>query len=148
MPAEPTLTGLARLRARRAQLDAEELELLTAARAAGATWAQIAAALGVATRQAAEQRHARLLRATRHHDGDTPPVTELRAAAAGLRAALAGTGPALTLATLDAAATAPPGALYSLAAHVAADLTAADLTAAPAATRSAAARFTAAALTR
>ena len=146
MPPESALAGLARIGALRDQLDAEELDLLTAARAAGATWAQIAAALGLATRQAAEQRHARLLR--RRHSGDTPPVAALRAAAAELRAALADSGPALTLATLDAAATAPPGALFALAAHVAADLAAADLEAAPEPVQSAAARFTTAALTR
>lgn len=58
-------TALARLRAlrrRRRRLDAEERDLITTARAAGASWQDIAAALGIQSRQGAEQRYRRLNR--------------------------------------------------------------------------------------
>jgi hypothetical protein len=54
------LTALAVLRQVREQLAAWEPELIDAARANGASWAQLAPALGVASRQAAERRALRL----------------------------------------------------------------------------------------
>lgn len=54
------LTALALLRRVREQLAAWEPELIDAARANGASWAQLAPALGVASRQAAERRALRL----------------------------------------------------------------------------------------
>jgi hypothetical protein len=54
------LTALALLRQVREQLAAWEPELIDAARATGASWAQLAPALGVASRQAAERRALRL----------------------------------------------------------------------------------------
>jgi len=61
-PVGTTLEALVALRALRHQLDEWEPQLVAAARAAGASWAQIAPALGVASRQAAERRFLRLHR--------------------------------------------------------------------------------------
>src|SRR3954454_8557222 len=54
------LTALAGLRLLREELAGWEPELITAARAAGASWVALAPALGVASRQAAERRYLRL----------------------------------------------------------------------------------------
>jgi hypothetical protein len=54
------LAALAGLRLLREELAAWEPELITAARAAGASWVSLAPALGVASRQAAERRYLRL----------------------------------------------------------------------------------------
>lgn len=54
------LTALALLREMRGQLAGWEPELIDAARASGASWAQLAPVLGVASRQAAERRALRL----------------------------------------------------------------------------------------
>ncbi|HWG27159.1 HSP18 transcriptional regulator [Actinospica sp.] len=54
------LAALAQLRAVRENLAAWEPELIDAARAHGASWAQLAPALGLASRQAAERRALRL----------------------------------------------------------------------------------------
>ncbi|MFD2473371.1 HSP18 transcriptional regulator [Amycolatopsis silviterrae] len=59
-PADRSLAALSALRALRDQLGAWEPELITAARTAGASWAVLAPALGVASRQAAERRYLRL----------------------------------------------------------------------------------------
>src|SRR3954454_3421946 len=57
---EQLLAALAVLRLLREELAAWEPELITAARAAGASWVALAPALGVASRQAAERRYLRL----------------------------------------------------------------------------------------
>lgn len=54
------LEALARIRELREQLTAYEPQLIEAARRRGASWAQLASALGVASRQAAERRYLRL----------------------------------------------------------------------------------------
>ena len=54
------LSALAGLRLLRDELAGWEPELITAARAAGASWVALAPALGVASRQAAERRYLRL----------------------------------------------------------------------------------------
>lgn len=54
------LEALALLRELREQIAEWEPELITAARAAGASWVQLAPALGVTSRQAAERRYLRL----------------------------------------------------------------------------------------
>jgi hypothetical protein len=54
------LSALAGLRVLREELASWEPELITAARAAGASWVALAPALGVASRQAAERRYLRL----------------------------------------------------------------------------------------
>jgi hypothetical protein len=57
---EDLLEGLVRLRALRDRLTDWEPRLIDAARAAGISWTQLAPALGVASRQAAERRYLRL----------------------------------------------------------------------------------------
>src|SRR5579859_5313903 len=54
------LVALALLRELRAQIAAWEPDLIDAARNRGASWAELAPALGVASRQAAERRYLRL----------------------------------------------------------------------------------------
>jgi hypothetical protein len=56
------LSALTALRELRDHLDALEPELIAAARADGASWADLAPVLGVASRQAAERRYLRLRR--------------------------------------------------------------------------------------
>ncbi|MEV6318327.1 type III effector protein [Streptomyces sp. NPDC051776] len=58
--AEQALASLALLRDVRERLAAWETGLIEAARTAGASWAQLAQPLGVASRQAAERRYLRL----------------------------------------------------------------------------------------
>ncbi|WP_406630852.1 HSP18 transcriptional regulator [Amycolatopsis sp. WGS_07] len=60
VPADRSLAALSALRTLRDQLGAWEPELIAAARTAGASWAALAPALGVASRQAAERRYLRL----------------------------------------------------------------------------------------
>ena len=67
LPPEATLDALVVLRALRRRLDEWEPELVAAAREAGVSWARIAPALGVASRQAAERRFLRL-----HRDAAEP----------------------------------------------------------------------------
>jgi hypothetical protein len=57
---EQLVTALTGLRLLRDELAGWEPELITAARAAGASWVTLAPALGVASRQAAERRYLRL----------------------------------------------------------------------------------------
>jgi hypothetical protein len=59
-PVAEALAALVSVRELRARLDAWEPRLIAAARRGGATWAEIAPALGVASRQAAERRFLRL----------------------------------------------------------------------------------------
>lgn len=59
-PADQVLAALEVLRHLREELATWEPELITAARAAGASWVELAPALGVASRQAAERRYLRL----------------------------------------------------------------------------------------
>jgi hypothetical protein len=56
------LAGLAAARAAAACIERAELDLIQAARNGGATWQQIAAALGIKTRTGAQKRHADLSR--------------------------------------------------------------------------------------
>jgi hypothetical protein len=62
--ADPTvaLAGLAAARAAAAYIERAERDLIQAARHGGATWQQIAAALGIKTRTGAQKRHADLSR--------------------------------------------------------------------------------------
>jgi hypothetical protein len=66
------LAALATLRHLRDQLDEWEPFLISAARAGGASWADLAPALGVASRQAAERRYLRL----RRSDQDAADATQ------------------------------------------------------------------------
>ncbi|WBB80636.1 hypothetical protein O7606_04385 [Micromonospora sp. WMMD882] len=126
---------LAELRVARARLDERELELIDRARHAGATWAQLAAALGLTSRQAAEQRRQRLVaaRLTRWDQLDrawSPQLTALRSALTELGRwmsadrAWARRFPhaALVRDTTAIAVDAAPGPLHTLATQVVADL--------------------------
>ncbi|PZG24158.1 hypothetical protein C1I95_01210 [Micromonospora craterilacus] len=132
-----TLGRLAGIPAARDELDENELDLIDRARQAGATWSQVADALGLGSRQAAEQRRQRLAAARRSRRTESDrhwpaEVARLRARLAALqqwidadrrwdtrfpRAALIRRTTALAL-------EAAPGGLYDLAGHVAADLAA------------------------
>jgi hypothetical protein len=109
----------------RAQLDARELALIDGARRAGAPWSEIAAALGLSSRQAAEQRRLRLSSAAIRPAGPEEfgeRIADLRAAAADLHRRIGAdrrwdrrfTRAALVRDTLATAAEAPAGALFSL----------------------------------
>jgi len=135
--ASEILTELARLRDRRAELDLAERALIESAREAGASWAQIASALGLASRQAAEQRLLRL------SAGDTRDPVQARVSRARQRIVDNPFGPVIAdlrwaasaahhqIATIDGwdavhpraslvrialelAVSAPPGGLYEL----------------------------------
>jgi hypothetical protein len=146
----PALDALPLLRAIRDRIDATERALIESTRTGGASWATIAGALGLGTRQAAEQRFLRLTgeqsrdvaptrtlrqrqRSVDTHHG--PAITHLRATARTLLrrieadAAWDDRFPRATLArdTLKMAADAPPGALFALATSVIDDLAQATL---------------------
>jgi hypothetical protein len=141
----PEVAHLAEIREVRARLDEQELELIDRARHDGATWAQIAAALGLASRQAAEQRRQRLAAASRsrRHDLDltySPRIAALRTAVAELQRWIDADRrwearfprAALVRRTAAAALDAAPGSLYALASHIATDLADAGLERLPA----------------
>lgn len=65
---QQALAALAEIPALRRDLDAQERERIAAARAAGAPWDRIASALGIRSRQGAEQRYARLTEATKQKE--------------------------------------------------------------------------------
>ena len=125
------LSDLRAVPAARARLDADELVLIDKARRAGATWADIAAALGLASRQAAEQRRLRLATAAlpRQQDLDEA-VAALRAAAVELHRRVGAdrrwdgrfVRARLVRETLDAAVAAPSGPMFSLVNDVVGDL--------------------------
>ncbi|NJP34337.1 hypothetical protein [Micromonospora thermarum] len=151
------LDQLAEVTAARARLDEQELTLIDRARQAGATWAQIAAALGLASRQAAEQRRQRLATAARARRVAAdrpfgPQLTALRAAVAELDRWIAADRrwderfprAPLVRRTVTAALDAPPGPLHSLARHVVADVDTAGPDRVPARARTVAAAIGAA----
>ncbi|MFF0154423.1 hypothetical protein [Micromonospora sp. NPDC005203] len=129
------LAQLADVQVARAHLDERELDLIDRARHDGATWAQVAQALGLGSRQAAEQRRQRLVVARRsrqkHRDlGYPAQIAALRAAVAELERWIAADRrwnarfrrAALVRSTVDAALDAAPGSLYALAPPLVADL--------------------------
>ncbi len=140
------LAALSTVPERRAELDDVERTLIDAARDSGASWTQIAAALGLRSRQAAEQRRLRLgapgsrrdpaaarERRQRQRVGDAAAgeqIVALRAAVRDLAAGIDRTpgwddqGPRARLArrTLSIALDADPGALVDLTRHVVDDL--------------------------
>lgn len=67
------LDELRRIPVRHAAADQAELALIQAARSAGLSWSQVADALRLATRQAAEQRQRRLLQRVRSEVADADP---------------------------------------------------------------------------
>jgi hypothetical protein len=144
---DDVMHALARLGHVRNDIDRIERELIGAARDLHVTWPDIAAALGLGSRQAAEQRWLRLRGATsrdprRVRTGQREQrivdaihgeeLSRLRAAAVEVHRRIeADHGwddrhdrAALARATLAAATTAPPGALYSLCANALDDLAA------------------------
>ncbi|MEV6300997.1 hypothetical protein AB0M02_16435 [Actinoplanes sp. NPDC051861] len=130
------LTELREIPAQRARLDAAELELIDRARRAGATWPEIAEALGLASRQAAEQRRSRLARAVPTLDqGYGEAVPYLRESAADLHRRIAAdrrwdrrfARAALVRETLRSATEAPAGGLFDLVAAALSDLSGADV---------------------
>ncbi|GIJ79574.1 hypothetical protein SAMN05443287_10491 [Micromonospora phaseoli] len=119
----------------RDQLDDTELDLIDRARQAGATWAQVADALGLGSRQAAEQRSQRLaaVRRARRSAADRhwpAEIAALRELLGELRRWIdadrrwEGRFPRATLAdrTTTLALDAEPGGLYDLARRICVDL--------------------------
>ncbi|WP_203709782.1 type III effector protein, partial [Actinoplanes digitatis] len=82
------LTALIALRHLRDRLDVCEPQLIAAARAAGASWAELAPAMGVTSRQAAERRYLRIRRSEQDDATTTADqrVTAERDRRAGARA--------------------------------------------------------------
>lgn len=72
LPVDRILAALTELHRLRASLDRWEPQLIATAREGGASWAQLAGALGVASRQAAERRYLRL------HQPDQEPAGATR----------------------------------------------------------------------
>lgn len=151
------LVELAGLGDARSSLDERELDLIDRARHAGATWAEIATALGLGSRQAAEQRRQRLAAARRSRRQEldrrySARIAALRTAVADLqrwidtdrawdsRFARA----ALVRDTAEHARDAAPGSLYALARHLLGDLADAGPARLPAPVRVAATRMAAA----
>jgi len=135
--ADATLAALGTLGAARAALDDLERRLIVQARQRGATWTQVARSLGLASRQAAEQRWLWLsgdttrsapkvrgdrLRQRSVDSAHGSPLSDLRAAAVELHRRLRSDGrwdsrfprAALARMTLSAAVDAPPGSLFAL----------------------------------
>lgn len=146
-PAQPAelLSALGLLRGLRAHLDDLELALIEGARERRVSWSQISSALGLASRQAAEQRWLRLsgaegrnparTRAARQRQRSVDEsfgelIAPLRVAARAAYRQLRSDPDwdrrhpraALARHTLDLAGTAPPSALFTLAEEAVADL--------------------------
>jgi hypothetical protein len=151
LPGDAALEALPSIVGLREQLDRCELMLIESARASGASWTRVAEALGLGSRQAAEQR---FLRLSGQSTRDTRDAGAARAARRGQRSvdAVYGTGitglrsavrralarmaldpawdkrfarAALCRNSLAMAADAQPGALFALTEHVLVDLAAA-----------------------
>jgi hypothetical protein len=129
----PALALTARLRA---DLDRAERQLIRLARERGASWQEIAASLGLRSRQAAEQRWLRLCGASGRDVTETrrqrsvdkitgEQVLALRAAVTALSDQVDNP---LARKTLEVARTATPGALYDLAKLAVNDLSGAPST--------------------
>ncbi|MBM2615221.1 hypothetical protein JIG36_06545 [Actinoplanes sp. LDG1-06] len=128
------LSDLRAVPAARARLDAQELDLIDRARREGATWGEIADALGLRSRQAAEQRRLRLVAAVgageQGPDAYGESLARLRKAALELHRRVGAdrrwdrrfTRAVLVRETLSAVPHAAGGALFALAQAVIADL--------------------------
>ncbi|HCT80389.1 MAG TPA: hypothetical protein DGG94_08075 [Micromonosporaceae bacterium] len=139
------LQSLAALNAERTALDAQERQLILAARSAGQSWSAIAEALGLKSRQAAEQRLLRLEASGRRDPQHVrrsqfrqrtvdqfagEHLVALRRTVRHLRDEITAQSAwdsihpraVLVRHALQAAATASPGALYALAGQALADL--------------------------
>jgi hypothetical protein len=121
------LDALADVPLLRAALDEFEGSAIDTARAGGASWAEIAAALGLASRQAAEQRRTRLgghpVRGRQQNIDKVRKALEALATLLDTAADTPGTGPvALARETIAIALDAPPGQQIDLARLAVADL--------------------------
>ncbi|GAA2584427.1 hypothetical protein GCM10010435_72830 [Winogradskya consettensis] len=129
------LEDLAEIGPARARLEERELELIERARQGGATWGQVAGALGLGSRQAAEQRRQRLVAAARGRRDDhdfryAHSIVVLRAAVTELHRSIAAdrrwgsrfTRAELVRVTVETALDAAPGGLFALAAQAVDDL--------------------------
>jgi hypothetical protein len=129
------LASLATLRIQRTDLEQRELDLIDRARHSGATWSQIATALGLASRQAAEQRRQRLSSAVRSRLQEqdlayAESIVPVRTAVLELNRHLDAdrvwdqrfVRAALARRTFAAAAEAGPGALFALTAQALTDV--------------------------
>jgi hypothetical protein len=129
------LSELRAVPAARARLDAAELTLIDRARRDGATWGDIAAALGLSSRQAAEQRRLRLATAALQAPAELDErygerIAALRAAAAELHRRIGAdrrwdrrfARAVLVRETLAATPAAPAGSLFELVTAVVGDL--------------------------
>ncbi len=124
------LDQLAGVPAARDRLDETELDLIDRARLAGATWAQVAEALGLASRQAARLAAARAARRAAADRGWPAEVAVLRGLLIDLRRWIDADRrwdarfdrAALTRRTTMLALEAEPGGLYDLANRIRADL--------------------------
>lgn len=124
---ERTLAALGHVRALRTRLDEVEHALIASARHDGASWVRVAEALGLRSRQAAEQRWARLGGDTEARQQD---VDMLRVALGTVRLRIAADPgwddrhprAALARATVDLACDAPTGAMFALATQALGDL--------------------------
>jgi hypothetical protein len=148
LPGDAALEALPNIVGLRDQLDRCELTLIESARASGASWTRVARALGLGSRQAAEQRFLRLSgQSTRDTDAartarrcqrsvDAVYGTEIAELRSAVRRALAQMAldsawdkrfprAALCRTSLAMAADAQPGALFALTEHVLVDLAAA-----------------------
>jgi hypothetical protein len=127
---DDALSTLRGIPGERARLDEEELDLIDRARRSGATWADIASALGLASRQAAEQRRLRLARSRQQKLDELAPIAALRASTVDLERRIGADRrwdarfprAALVRMTLTQALSAPPGGLFSLVIAVSEDL--------------------------
>lgn len=152
------LEALREIRARRARLDTEELDSIDRARRDGATWPEIAAALGLSSRQAAEQRRQRLAAAAERavrpqrqelDEAYGPAARELRRRATDLHRRIGAdrrwdhrfTRAPLVRETLAAAPDAPAGALFDLVTAALADLAGPDVPTLPGPLRTAVTRL-------
>lgn len=116
------LSKLREIPAARSRLDREELELIDRARRAGATWGEIAGALGLRSRQAAEQRRLRLATAVPPAVPDAYGLAALRETALELHRRVGAdrrwdrrfTRAVLVRETLSAVPGAAGGALFAL----------------------------------
>ncbi|MDQ0370564.1 hypothetical protein [Catenuloplanes indicus] len=144
------MAALGRVAQLRTELDAAEAALIEAARDGGAGWSAIASALGLASRQAGEQRLARLRRriTVRQQSVDDPVRNLISAVSAAAGAIAADPGwddrhPAAALVRQCLALAAaqrpddPPGGRYSLVDDVLNDLREWDAAALPDAPRAA-----------
>lgn len=145
LDAEDPLAALTRLAGLRGALDRAERDLIAAARHRGASWSQVSEALGLRSRQAAEQRWLRLSDPTsrdpvvvrgardRQRNVDAKAGTSIAALRAAVLTAVRrferepdwdrlDARAALVRTSLALAATADPSALFSLAEQAIADL--------------------------